>query len=105
MYSAGMVSGAVEEDKGVPRMLIYMKHFDAYGVNQTKPSEFARYNISTYGTQNPQATHSPDSLRRVVSDFWDSFLPAYRMGMEAGAFGVMCAHIAPNGQNACSNKW
>ena len=38
-------------------------------------------------------------------DFWDSFLPAYRMGAEAGAHGVMCAHIAPNGQNACSNKW
>ena len=27
------------------------------------------------------------------------------MGMHAGAYGVMCAHIAPNGQNACSNKW
>ena len=110
IYAAGMISGAVEEDQGVPRMLMYMKHFgehchlscgrfdqpdssvycapfaDAYGVNQTKPSEFARYNISAY-------------------DFWDSFLPAYRMGMHAGAYGVMCAHIAPNGQNACSNKW
>ena len=67
-------------------MMMYMKHFDAYGVNQTKPSEFARYNISVY-------------------DFWDSFLPAFRMGARAGAHGVMCAHIAPNGQNSCSNKW
>ena len=80
-YTAEMVKGATEEDQGVPRMMMYMKHFDAYGVNQTKPSEFARYNISDY-------------------DFWDSFLPAYRMGMNAGAHGVMCAHIAPNGQNA-----
>jgi hypothetical protein len=85
-FAAGLISTATAEEKGVPRMLLYMKHFDAYGVNQTKPSEFGRYNISQY-------------------DFWDSFLPAYRMGMHAGAHGVMCAHIAPNGQNACSNKW
>ena len=27
IYAAGMISGAVEEDQGVPRMLMYMKHF------------------------------------------------------------------------------
>ena len=39
-FAASMIAGAVEEDKGVPRMLLYMKHFDAYGVNQVSVVAF-----------------------------------------------------------------
>jgi hypothetical protein len=29
IYAAEMVRGATEEEQGVPRVLMYMKHFDA----------------------------------------------------------------------------
>ena len=72
----------------------------AFGVREIQHLDLRYTNPHTFST-----THNPDPLRRVVSDFWASFLPAYRMGMEAGGHGVMCAHIEPNGQNSCSNKW
>lgn len=87
-YAAAYVHGMQQRDATPKsRLLIssYLKHYTEYNV------ETSRFTF----------THN-------VSQFsmWDSYLPAYRIGMQEGfASGVMCSYFAPNGTSVCGNEW
>lgn len=66
-------------------MLAYVKHYTAYNV------ETSRFTFTANTSQ---------------FDFFDSYLPQYKMAFKEGAAsGAMCSYFGPNGISVCGNSW
>ncbi len=68
--------------------------------------------LKTVSTPKHYAVHSgPEPLRHqfdakvAVRDMQDTYFPAFRATVEAGAWSVMCAYNSDNGQPACANDY
>lgn len=84
LYATMMVQGMQEKDsKGHPKMLAYLKHFDAYSRETDRGHD--NYNISMF-------------------DLFDTYLRQYKMAFMVGqATGAMCSYNAINGIPSCAN--
>ncbi|CAJ1379602.1 unnamed protein product [Effrenium voratum] len=84
-YARKMVTGMQEPDKhGFKKVAAYLKHYTAYSTETNRGHD--TYNISTF-------------------DFFDTYLPQYKLAFTAQPTGVMCSYNAENGRPSCANDF
>jgi beta-glucosidase len=80
-----------------------VKHFVAYSleidIENMNPTEFC-------GNANCTTPNDRHSFNAIVDeiDLKETYLPAFKDVVQAGAWGVMCSYNAVNGEPMCTNK-